>query len=400
VRGQVYPIGNFRSGLDYRGGYASAGTFAANANDPDNVPERGRAREAVNVTVDANGVLRRRKGCWTAANWAAQTWSWAYMVKNPSTVTFPRPILLAQSLDIYSATYSPYAATASIGGAFAPITSVGNFVEAAVSGGQGPLYGNVNGGTMVHWTGTGNLGSWTAVSGTNTNWSYLGSVPVGTILYYHLNRVWIATGNTLYWSDIGDPRVWPTQNVIKLDPDDGDQITGLAKLGTNLIVFKRKKIYLIYDDVTGYNRTISTTIGANAPKSIAETPQGIMFMDRNSGPCVTDGKNVTVLGDPVMPALYTYYDSDRTQRVRRRLLLLAGLRLRRGRPGGRHPLSVLRRVVERVAGVPRAALAQAPAPTAPDRARRHGCPACHRVRRHERHHPCQRRTRSPPERPA
>ena len=77
------------------------------------------------------------------------------------------------------------------------------FTQAAVSGGQGPLYG-VNGtDTPKQWTGSGNIADWTAS---------VGSVPNGKYILYFKNRVWIAgtTANPsrLFFSDLGDPRSW------------------------------------------------------------------------------------------------------------------------------------------------------------------------------------------------
>lgn len=50
------------------------------------------------------------------------------------------------------------------------------------------------------------------------------------------------------WSVVGDAynaSDWPAANYMDLDPDDGDEITGMELLGDSLIVFKERKIYAI-----------------------------------------------------------------------------------------------------------------------------------------------------------
>jgi hypothetical protein len=136
----------------------------------------------------------------------------------------------------------------------ATITSGVNwdFVQAAASGGQGPLYAMNGTDTPLQWTGSGNVASWTASSG---------SVPNGTMCKLHANRVWVAgvsaNPSRLYWSDVGDPRAWPAANVVDLDPQDGDVITGIGTIGPYLLVFKKTKTFVIYDDATGANRRLS-----------------------------------------------------------------------------------------------------------------------------------------------
>lgn len=55
----------------------------------------------------------------------------------------------------------------------------------------------------------------------------------------------IREASTIRWSNPGDPTVWPVENYMELDADDGDEITGIWVLGTELIVFKESKIYAV-----------------------------------------------------------------------------------------------------------------------------------------------------------
>lgn len=166
------------------------------------------------------------------------------------------------------------------------------WVQTQVSGGQGPLYG-INGvDTPQQWDGAAaSTSAWTASSG---------SVPNGKYILLHQNFVFVAgvaaNPSRLYWCNVAagtgtDPRSWPTANVIDLDPNDGDEITGLAKCGPLLLVFKRRKVFAIYDPTTGANRRISDSIGAVSHRSIVETPAGTYFL-AEGGVWRTNGSTV------------------------------------------------------------------------------------------------------------
>jgi len=48
------------------------------------------------------------------------------------------------------------------------------------------------------------------------------------------------------WCEPADITQWPTNNYIDLDADDGDIITGMEILGDFLVVFKERKIFVVY----------------------------------------------------------------------------------------------------------------------------------------------------------
>src|SRR3954471_23726418 len=58
MRGEVIKRAQWQGGIDYRG----ANERTTSAARPDDRIARGHVREAVNVTCDANGTLRRRSG--------------------------------------------------------------------------------------------------------------------------------------------------------------------------------------------------------------------------------------------------------------------------------------------------------------------------------------------------
>jgi hypothetical protein len=140
--------------------------------------------------------------------------------------------------------------------------------------------------------------AWTASAGT---------LPNSRFLLNAGNRIWAAfatnlgtsdPGSTLAWSEIGDPDDWPAANVLLLDPGDGDDLTGLGRVGDYIAVFKGRKTFLIYDLDTGANRMLSATVGCKDGRSIVSTPYGVVFLSANGGVMVTDGSSVRPLGPP------------------------------------------------------------------------------------------------------
>jgi hypothetical protein len=113
-------------------------------------------------------------------------------------------------------------------------------------------------------------------------------------------------GSAYYWSELGDPRNWPAANVNKLDPGDGDHISAVAVIGSEIIVFKQHKAWSIYDLDTGANRALQ--FGAGCVDRVDETgrgwvnlavttPRGVVFIDPDQGLLITDGSSVKPL-DP------------------------------------------------------------------------------------------------------
>jgi hypothetical protein len=93
------------------------------------------------------------------------------------------------------------------------------------------------------------------------------------------SRMWYAVNSTLYWSNIDEPEHVYSLNYQTFDPLDGDIITGIAALNNNIIVFKRKKMWLVdmystsvVDGVAQISKQpVSRQYGAFAPNSIQVT---------------------------------------------------------------------------------------------------------------------------------
>lgn len=239
------------------------------------------------------------------------------IVKRDGLSTFATPAVALTSLFALEATGTPFLIGAgatslykvTTGGVASAIkTGLTNgarweWAQAQASGGQGPLYGMNGADTPQQWDG---------VAATTSNWTAAtGSVPNGKYIITHQNYVFVAgvaaNPSRLYWCSVAaatgtDPRTWPVANVIDLDPNDGDQITGLGKVGNLLLVFKRRKTFAVFDPTTGANRRISDSVGCVANRSVAESPGGTFFLAED-GVYRTNGSNVELVSDRVTPTL-------------------------------------------------------------------------------------------------
>lgn len=145
---------------------------------------------------------------------------------------------------------------------------------------QNVLYG-VDGTEMWSWPGTGTA-TVVAPAGTFTAPQYL---------RVHKNRVWVAQGSTLYFSDAGLPTSFPVNNFINVNPGDGQAITGLEVTLDSLIVFKTDSIWIITGEPIGSAngtlignlnlRKANSAVGCVAYRTIKKVDAVIFFMARS-----------------------------------------------------------------------------------------------------------------------
>lgn len=183
-----------------------------------------------------------------------------------------------------------------------------DYAEAAAVAGKGPVY-------MVNGTDTPQ--QWDGVAASTTNWAAsahsdgetptLSNVPNGQFMAVWENRLWIAAPlndpSALFWSEIGQPSVFPVANITRFDPNDRGAITGIQVCGPYLLVFKSGKIFTVFDSDTSANRPLTDNLGTLAHRSLIDTPSGCMFL-ANDGIYVTDGNSsIKKLSDKVQPTL-------------------------------------------------------------------------------------------------
>ena len=124
----------------------------------------------------------------------------------------------------------------------------------------------------------------------------------------HKERVFLAgdanNKSNLYFSKISGvtsyPDIYPVGNYLQISPDDGDEITGIAKDPTGyLCVFKKNSIRKVFTDGAKSNWSVSepfANVGCWAPKTIVETPAGILFLSR-SGWYIFNGQTAKLVSN-------------------------------------------------------------------------------------------------------
>ncbi len=184
------------------------------------------------------------------------------------------------------------------------------WTQAEVSGASGPMFGMNGVDTPQRWNGeAAETSNWTATTGT---------VPAkGKFLTYWMSRLWCLEGSRLWYSGITgsspDPLNWDANNYVDLEPNDGQEGTGMGVSGGDLIVFKARKTYKVYDPITAANQRVSGEIGCVAHRSIVQTPEGLFFLSEDQGVCKTDGSRVIPISEQIRPELADAAASPTTQ---------------------------------------------------------------------------------------
>lgn len=253
--------------------------------------EQAQVRDALNVHVSPTGTVRKRHGFTTLSATAGIVNSLA-----PANTT-AKSLIAATGTELYKVQENGTVTSIASG-----LTSDARWewVQAQFGAGPvGPMYG-INGfDTPQRWDGAaGSTSDWVATTGT---------VPATTtIMKFHGSRIWMAGDGSsrLYFSGITGTAVdtlnWDGDNFVDLEPEDGDAITALGSSGPNLLVFKARKTFVVYDLFTGANRKLSDEIGCIAPRSVVETPAGTFFLSETDGVLATDGSKIRRVSDNVI----------------------------------------------------------------------------------------------------
>jgi hypothetical protein len=276
--------------VDFRGG--------VNTKASPYLVDQKEARDARNVVSTTRGSIRKRDGCPTLTTTTVGLQS-LYGVES----TASKRLIGVTPTGVIS--IDSTGTKADLGGTVT--NGYWSLVQAPAQT-QGPVFMANGVDTPLAWTGSGSVATWTLSSGTLPNPKYLA---------YHGNRVWMGNlsggaglftglsdpGSAVCFTDIGNPRSMPVSNVVMFDPNDGDEVTGLGKVGPYLLVFKRHKTFVVYDFDTGANRRISDTVGCCANRSIAESPHGTYFLTQDRGVYRTNGSTVQLVSDSIAPTL-------------------------------------------------------------------------------------------------
>ena len=87
----------------------------------------------------------------------------------------------------------------------------------------------------------------TCLAYNGTNASPIADIPVGKYAKWFNNFFFVAGNSSypsrLYFSGVGTPETWDVGDYLDVNPDDGDSITGLNALGSELLITKKNKVY-------------------------------------------------------------------------------------------------------------------------------------------------------------
>lgn len=258
------------------------------------------ARDLSNVQSTRTGAILKRNGLVTLAS-PAVTFTSLFAAEAASPAAF----IGAGGTALYSV---------STGGTVTQLKSGltnnlnWSFAQMPTISGQGPLYGMNGTDTPQYWDGSSSAtANWTATSG---------ALPNGTMCVVHQNRLFVAgvaaNPSRLYWSALGDPTSWPSANVVDLDPNDGESITGIGLIGPYLAVGKSHKLFLVHDANTGANRRLSDSVGIASHRSIASGPFEMYFLSNERGVYQVDAHGkITFLSDLIQPTMDSIVTAQR-----------------------------------------------------------------------------------------
>ena len=102
--------------------------------------------------------------------------------------------------------------------------------------------------------------------------------------------------NRLYISEPLEPECWPGINFLDVDPGDGDRLMGAVSNFNRLVIFKRRKTYVVAFREQPITEIIVPTlvsrdIGCIAPRSVAQVASGSVWLS-DRGLALYDGRGV------------------------------------------------------------------------------------------------------------
>lgn len=113
------------------------------------------------------------------------------------------------------------------------------------------------------------------------DWETVDEAPVVEFIEQHLERIFGASGNTLYWSDFINPLLWDTlDDSVDMDSWKGDSITRLVRIGPVLYIFKARSVWQLlgFTVATFQLLKIPGAKGCPYPWSVASDGVSVIYM--------------------------------------------------------------------------------------------------------------------------
>lgn len=130
------------------------------------------------------------------------------------------------------------------------------------------------------------------------------ATPVGTALAVWQNKLWVASGTQVSWSNAGSATTWTGTDTVRLRDLNDASVTAMVAMGGGLVVFKRRSMHRIYDSSTGANTTISPDLGVVGPLALV-TINELCYGWGEKGVIVTDGlAEPRIVSDKIEPLFH------------------------------------------------------------------------------------------------
>lgn len=291
--------------------------------------EDSECQDCLNVTATDRGALKKRAGflAMSSLSTAAPT----QLLESAHTLF---PVNLANESLLAVGPVSPGGASDRI----VKVTTAGTastlksslaagarweFAQGPESGTEGPIYGLNGVDDPQEYDGVSSMGDWSAHTADGTPITPGSPHPAKgcTILFYALDKFW-ATGDPAHpgrvWSTgvtptgtpLPDPCNWDSDFIDDVDPADGQEMTGVNKVGPYVVFTKNRKTYVVSDAQGRAYRQISSTIGCCSNRSMVETEKGLIFLSEDVGVCITDGTEIRVISEKIAPLLREIADNN------------------------------------------------------------------------------------------
>ncbi len=146
----------------------------------------------------------------------------------------------------------------------------------------------------------------------------LTTFPAANLIVYLNNQLFCAgirgIGNLIRWSGSstdGAYNVWPEDNQVTLSTaKDNSEITAIAPLGDNLVVFKKNSIWQLIDNGISDNnlplyepRLVVAGVGTVAHQSVQAVDGGLIFLGEDGFYRYDGTPNIKRISDPIQPYL-------------------------------------------------------------------------------------------------
>ena len=128
-----------------------------------------------------------------------------------------------------------------------------------------------------------------------------GAPPTGDAIVAHKERLFVARGHRLYFSEAFDAEKWPALNFIDIGVGSEGRITALRVLYDALYIFKERAIYVLQGSTPEdfEVKRVSDRVGTLAPYSVTNVDDTTMGFWGPRGYLFFDGVELSTLSDPV-----------------------------------------------------------------------------------------------------